>query len=75
MMVFSVLGISGIAQLTAQELGACRISAHPVPAQKEVVNLVWEDQFLEVDLVPAQGAHEFFGLGKGNVAIIVAVNQ
>src|SRR5438270_10273769 len=63
------------AQLSVEELGSCLIRLYPRPPQQEVVDLVGENDLLDPHILPAQALNQVRGLGKRNVAVIVAMDE
>ena len=62
-------------QILIEKLRRSFVSTKPVPVEQEVVDLVRENQLFEVDALLAQRFRQHYGLGKGHVPVVIAMNQ
>ena len=65
------LGLEG----ALEEGGGGLVGGEPILVEQEAVEFVGEDEFLDGDVVGAQGFGEDRGLGVGDVGVVVAVDQ
>ena len=62
-------------QGASEECGFVFVAGKPVAVQDEVVELVWEDEFIDGNAASAQGIGEAGGLLVGDLRIVIAVDE
>jgi hypothetical protein len=61
--------------MLVEKFRRCMIRPQPVLVPQKIVNLVGIDKLFKIDTVGSQPPHQIDGLGKLNIAIVVAMNQ
>ena len=51
------------------------VGFEPVAMQQEPVDFIGEDELLEFDALLSEGSSERHGLGEGDVAIVIALDE
>src|ERR1700686_4628633 len=73
----SVLGpdLLSVLQSSVKELGSRGVGSHPVPPPQEAVDLIWQDELFEGDVLRPQPLHQVYRLAEGDVAVVIAVDE